>query len=174
MTELKQTQNAERGPILCVVGARPNFMKMAPLLRAFGRRKDLPRALLVHTGQHYDFSMKDQLFADLDLPTPDINLEVGSGSHAQQTAEVMKRFEPVVSENRPSCVIVVGDVNSTLACSLVASKLATPDEWASRTASTFPLPSTVNDTIAVPLWPAARASGGKRLWRDRCDATWLK
>lgn len=101
-------------------------MKMAPLLRAFGRRKDLPRALLVHTGQHYDFSMKDQLFADLDLPTPDINLEVGSGSHAQQTAEVMKRFEPVVTEHRPSCVIVVGDVNSTLACSLVASKLGTP------------------------------------------------
>ena len=85
------------GPVLCVVGARPNFMKMAPLLRAFGARADMPAPLLVHTGQHYDFSLNDRLFADLELPTPDVNLEVGSGSHAVQTAEVMKRFEPVVA-----------------------------------------------------------------------------
>lgn len=115
-----------KGPVLCVVGARPNFMKMAPLLRALRARADLPPPLLVHTGQHYDFSMKDQLFTDLELPDPDINLEVGSGSHAVQTAEVMKRFEPVVASQRPSCVVVVGDVNSTLACSLVAAKLHTP------------------------------------------------
>lgn len=110
------------GPILCIVGARPNFMKMAPLLRAFGERRDLPKSVLVHTGQHYDFSLSDRVFADLALPSPDINLEVGSGSHAAQTAEVMKRFEPIVDRLNPSCVVVVGDVNSTLACSLVASK----------------------------------------------------
>jgi UDP-N-acetylglucosamine 2-epimerase (non-hydrolysing) len=114
------------GPVLCVVGARPNYMKMAPLLRAFEARRDMPPALLVHTGQHYDFALNDKLFSDLDLPAPDINLEVGSASHAVQTAEVMKRFEPVVDAQQPSCVVVVGDVNSTLACSLVAAKKLVP------------------------------------------------
>ncbi|MCS6921500.1 MAG: UDP-N-acetyl glucosamine 2-epimerase, partial [Elioraea sp.] len=110
------------GPVLCVVGARPNYMKMAPLLRAFADEPSMPRAVLVHTGQHYDYALNDQLFRDLDLPSPDINLEVGSASHAVQTAEVMKRFEPVVDDLKPSAVLVVGDVNSTLACSLVAAK----------------------------------------------------
>ena len=112
------------GPVLCVVGARPNFMKMAPLLAAFARNATLPRAVLVHTGQHYDASMSDRLFADLRLPAPDLNLEVGSGTHAVQTAEIMRRFEPVLDQYRPSVVLVVGDVNSTLACSLVAAKRA--------------------------------------------------
>lgn len=110
------------GPLLCIVGARPNYMKMAPLLRAFAARASLPRAILVHTGQHYDPALNDQLFESLKLPAPDLNLEVGSGSHAVQTAEVMKRFEPVLDQFQPSAVIVVGDVNSTLACSLVAAK----------------------------------------------------
>jgi UDP-N-acetylglucosamine 2-epimerase (non-hydrolysing) len=114
------------GPALCVVGARPNYMKMAPLLRAFAAQADMPPALLVHTGQHYDFALNDKLFVDLELPAPDVNLEVGSASHAVQTAEVMKRFEPVVDAQRPSCVVVVGDVNSTLACSLVAAKKRVP------------------------------------------------
>ena len=114
------------GPITCVVGARPNYMKMAPLIRAFAKRRDLPGVVLVHTGQHYDIAMNERLFTDLELPAPDLNLEVGSGTHAVQTAEVMRRFEPVVDELKPSCVIVVGDVNSTLACSLVASKKRTP------------------------------------------------
>ena len=114
------------GPILCIVGARPNFMKMAPLMRAFGEHPALPRAVLVHTGQHYDVSMSDRLFQDLQLPAPDINLEVGSGTHAVQTAEVMRRFEPVLDRYQPSCVLVVGDVNSTLACSLVAVKRHIP------------------------------------------------
>ena len=114
------------GPVMCIVGARPNFMKMAPILRALaGHTPPLP-ALLVHTGQHYDASMSDKLFADLALPQPDINLEVGSGSHAVQTAEVMKRFEPALDEHKPSCVLVVGDVNSTLACTLVAVKKGIP------------------------------------------------
>ena len=114
------------GPLLCVVGARPNYMKMAPLVRAFSARSDLPTVLLVHTGQHYDTAMNERLFADLALPPPDINLEVGSGTHAVQTAEIMRRFEPVLDELTPSCVVVVGDVNSTLACSLVASKKGIP------------------------------------------------
>jgi UDP-N-acetylglucosamine 2-epimerase (non-hydrolysing) len=114
------------GPVMCVVGARPNFMKMAPILRALASHVPALPALLVHTGQHYDASMSDQLFADLRLPRPDINLEVGSGSHAVQTAEVMKRFEPALDQHRPSCVLVVGDVNSTLACTLVAVKKGIP------------------------------------------------
>ena len=114
------------GPVMCIVGARPNFMKMAPILRALaGHAPPIP-ALLVHTGQHYDASMSDKLFADLALPKPDINLEVGSGSHAVQTAEVMKRFEPALDAHKPACVLVVGDVNSTLACTLVAVKTAVP------------------------------------------------
>jgi UDP-N-acetylglucosamine 2-epimerase (non-hydrolysing) len=114
------------GVLLCVVGARPNYMKMAPLLRAFGVHPGLPPAVLVHTGQHYDPMMNDRLFEDLALPRPDVNLEVGSATHAVQTAEVMQRFEPVLDAHRPSCVVVVGDVNSTLACTLVAVKKSIP------------------------------------------------
>jgi UDP-N-acetylglucosamine 2-epimerase (non-hydrolysing) len=114
------------GPILCVVGARPNYMKIAPLLAAFARNAGLPRALLVHTGQHYDVELSDRLFSDLHLPPPDLNLEVGSASHAVQTAEIMRRFEPVIDRYRPCAVVVVGDVNSTLACSLVAVKKGVP------------------------------------------------
>ncbi len=115
-----------QGPVACIVGARPNYMKMAPLVRAFAARADLPPVVLVHTGQHYDVAMNERLFADLELPAPDLNLEVGSASHAVQTAEIMRRFEPVLDDLAPSCVIVVGDVNSTLACSLVAAKKRTP------------------------------------------------
>ena len=114
------------GAILCVVGARPNYMKMGPLLRAFAAQPGLPPPVLVHTGQHYDPMMNDRLFEDLGLPRPDLNLEVGSATHAVQTAEVMRRFEPVLDEYRPSCVVVVGDVNSTLACTLVAVKKGVP------------------------------------------------
>ena len=121
-----QVPKAALGPVMCVVGARPNFMKMAPILRALASHEPPMTALLVHTGQHYDASMSDQLFADLRLPRPDISLEVGSGSHAVQTAEVMKRFEPALDEHKPSCVLVVGDVNSTLACTLVAVKKGIP------------------------------------------------
>jgi UDP-N-acetylglucosamine 2-epimerase (non-hydrolysing) len=117
---------ADLGPVVCVVGARPNFMKMAPILRAFSAHQPALPTLLVHTGQHYDRDMNDRLFVDLRLPHPDINLEVGSATHAVQTAEVMRRFEPVVDAQRPSCVLVVGDVNSTLACTLVCAKKEVP------------------------------------------------
>lgn len=109
-------------PVLCVVGARPNYMKMAPILRAFDEHVPAIPWVLVHTGQHYDHAMNERLFSGLRLPTPHHNLEVGSGTHAVQTAEIMKRFEPLVDAIRPSCVLVVGDVNSTLACALVAVK----------------------------------------------------
>jgi UDP-N-acetylglucosamine 2-epimerase (non-hydrolysing) len=114
------------GSVLCIVGARPNYMKMAPLLRAFAAEPSMPPAVLVHTGQHYDPALNDRLFEDLELPAPDINLGVGSGSHAVQTAEVMKRIEPVIDQYAPSCVVVVGDVNSTIAVGLVAVKKGIP------------------------------------------------
>ncbi len=102
----------------------PNYMKVSPIIRAF-RDRNIP-SLLVHTGQHYDPEMNDRLFADLDLPRFDLNLEVGSATHAVQTAEIMRRFEPVLDEQQPSAVLVVGDVNSTIACSLVAVKKRIP------------------------------------------------
>jgi UDP-N-acetylglucosamine 2-epimerase (non-hydrolysing) len=122
----EQPVTPRKGPVMCVVGARPNFMKMAPILRALADHRPPIPALLVHTGQHYDQGMSHQLFDDLGLPRPDLNLEVGSGSHAVQTAEVMKRFEPALDAHQPSCVLVVGDVNSTLACTLVAVKKGVP------------------------------------------------
>ncbi|GAJ07543.1 unnamed protein product [marine sediment metagenome] len=110
--------------ILNVVGARPNFMKIAPLMAEYGRHGNI-HAILVHTGQHYDDIMSDLFFSELGIPKPDINLEVGSGSHAVQTAEIMKRFEPVLIDHKPDVVVVVGDVNSTIACGLVAVQLGT-------------------------------------------------
>jgi len=116
--------------ILVVVGARPNFMKAAPILKAI-REFNSAHAewaetidpVLVHTGQHYDAQMSDAFFADLEMPRPDVFLGAGSGSHAEQTAEIMKRFEPVLLGEKPDVLLVVGDVNSTLACALVACKL---------------------------------------------------
>jgi UDP-N-acetylglucosamine 2-epimerase (non-hydrolysing) len=111
--------------ILSVVGARPNFMKIAPIVRTIAARKDL-RHILVHTGQHYDEKMSTSFFRQLGIPRPHINLEVGSGSHATQTAEIMKRFEPICQSKKPDVILLVGDVNSTLACAIVAKKLWIP------------------------------------------------
>jgi UDP-N-acetylglucosamine 2-epimerase (non-hydrolysing) len=108
--------------ILHVVGARPNFMKAAPVLRALTAKSGV-RQSLVHTGQHYDRAMSDVFFQELGMPAPDCNLEVGSGTHAQQTAAVLSAFEPVVLERKPDLVLVYGDVNSTVAAALVCSKL---------------------------------------------------
>ena len=112
--------------LLLVAGARPNFMKVAPLLRALRRRPDLFDARLVHTGQHYDEAMSDVFFDELEIPPPDVHLGVGSGTHAAQTARIMETFEPVLARERPDWIVVVGDVNSTAACSLVASKMVPP------------------------------------------------
>jgi UDP-N-acetylglucosamine 2-epimerase (non-hydrolysing) len=113
-------------PVLCVVGARPNYMKMAPIIRALAAHGDAVPPVLVHTGQHYDPAMNESFFTALGMPRPAVNLEVGSASHAVQTAEIMKRFEPVVDEHEPAAVLVVGDVNSTIACALVAAKKGIP------------------------------------------------
>lgn len=105
-----------------IVGARPNFMKVAPVLNALRAHKHVVQTL-VHTGQHYDANMSDVFFEQLGIPAPDVNLAVGSGSHARQTAEIMMRLEPVVLEAKPDIVLVYGDVNSTAAAALVCSKL---------------------------------------------------
>lgn len=115
----------KRNKLICVAGARPNFMKVAPLLRLL-RASQSYETVLVHTGQHYDEGLSGHFFRDLELPSPDYYLGVGSGSHAQQTAEVMKRFEPVVKLEQPDAVVVVGDVNSTMAAAIVAVKLEVP------------------------------------------------
>ena len=114
--------HAAGAPVLCVVGARPNFMKIAPVIRAMKSAPHPIQVRLLHTGQHYDEQMNSQYFQSLGIPDPDINLEVGSASHAVQTAEIMRRFEPVLDKEQPAAVLVVGDVNSTLACALVAVK----------------------------------------------------
>jgi UDP-N-acetylglucosamine 2-epimerase (non-hydrolysing) len=108
--------------ILHVVGARPNLMKVAPVLSALKQYSKIKQSL-IHTGQHYDTNMSDVFFEQLAIPAPDVNLGVGSGSHARQTAEIMTRFEPVVVERKPDLVLVYGDVNSTVATALVCSKL---------------------------------------------------
>ena len=111
--------------ILHVVGARPNFMKAAPVLHALRRRPGV-RQTLVHTGQHYDRNLSDVFFSQLEIPVPDVNLGVGSGTHARQTADIMSGIEPVLVERKPDMVLVYGDVNSTLAAALVCSKLLIP------------------------------------------------
>ena len=123
---MTQSSLSEPYRILCVVGARPNFMKMAPIMAALSALEPKIEVKLVHTGQHYDVAMNHQYFEALGIPSPDINLEVGSGSHAIQTADVMRRFEPALDEVKPTAVLVVGDVNSTVACALVATKKGIP------------------------------------------------
>jgi UDP-N-acetylglucosamine 2-epimerase (non-hydrolysing) len=112
--------------ILHIAGARPNFMKVAPVMAALGMLGDHFEQLLLHTGQHYDYEMSQVFFEDLGLVEPDVYLNVGSGTHAVQTARIMLSFEPVLLEHRPDWVVVVGDVNSTLACALVCAKLGVP------------------------------------------------
>ena len=127
--------------LMLVAGARPNFMKIAAIidaLKAYNQSHAHPITYqLVHTGQHYDHQMSQSFFHDLGMPKPDVDLEVGSGSHAQQTAEIMRRIEPVLMKKQPHVVLVVGDVNSTIACALVASKLVYPQVAGKRS---FPRP----------------------------------
>lgn len=109
--------------IYLVAGARPNFMKIAPIVRALQAEKTLFSYQIIHTGQHYDREMSDVFFEELGIPQPDYHLECGGGSHAEQTAKIMVAFERICQQRKPDCVLVVGDVNSTLACSIVAKKL---------------------------------------------------
>lgn len=119
-------EKTERLRILAVAGARPNFMKIAPLMTEFARRSDQFEPILVHTGQHYDKAMSDSFFRDLGIPEPDVNLGVGSGSHAEQTAQVLVKIEKLLLEREPHALLVVGDVNSTIAATLAAVKLHIP------------------------------------------------
>lgn len=120
--------------ILCVAGARPNFMKVAPLLRAFAADARFD-AKLVHTGQHYDEKLSKVFFEELGMPRPDLELAVGSGTHAVQTAEIMKRFESVLEAQQPEAVLVVGDVNSTAACAITTAKFLRKEPFMTRTGS---------------------------------------
>ncbi len=150
-------------------------MKMAPILRAFATNVPALSTLLVHTGQHYDKDMSDKLFEDLRLPRPDINLDVGSASHAVQTAEVMRRFEPVIDTYGPSCVLVVGDVNSTLACALVAVKKDVPVVHVEAGLRSYDrrMPEEINrvltDQVADRLYTTER-SAESNLLREGIDA----
>lgn len=120
-------RNDQTIKLMSIAGARPNFMKLASIANAVKNHNNVSHSaikhIIVHTGQHYDQKMSESFFKDLGIPEPDINLGVGSGSHAEQTAEIMKRFEPVLLQEQPDVVLVVGDVNSTIACTLVASKI---------------------------------------------------
>lgn len=162
--------------IVCVVGARPNFMKMAPIMAALSKLKPKLTVHLVHTGQHYDAAMNHQYFAALGIPQPDVNLEVGSGTHAIQTAEVMRRFEPVLDEKQPSAVLVVGDVNSTLACALVAKKKGIPVIHVEAGLRSFDraMPEEINrvltDQMSDLLFTTER-SGRENLLREGIDDT---
>ncbi|MBF0283296.1 MAG: UDP-N-acetylglucosamine 2-epimerase (non-hydrolyzing) [Magnetococcales bacterium] len=160
--------------ILCVVGARPNFMKMAAILPAL-REAGLATAL-IHTGQHYDFAMNQSFFQQLALPLPDEDLGVGSGSHAVQTAEIMKRFEPVLTQRRPALTLVVGDVNSTLACALTSVKMGIPTAHVEAGLRSFDrsMPEEINrlltDQIAALLFTTERQAA-LHLAREGIDAT---
>ena len=128
MTSQSERPNSatERIRVLAVAGARPNFIKIAPLMHEFAKRPDRFEPILVHTGQHYDKAMSDSFFRDLGIPEPDVNLGVGSGTHGHQTAQVLMKIEDLLIEREPHVVLVVGDVNSTIAAALAAIKLDIP------------------------------------------------
>lgn len=161
--------------ILHVVGARPNFMKAAPVLRAFGAYSGV-RQTLIHTGQHYDAAMSDVFFQQLGMPEPDCNLGVGSGTHAQQTAAVMQAFEPELQQRRPDLVLVYGDVNSTIAAALVCSKLGVRvgHVEAGLRSGDRSMPEEVNrlltDQLADLLFTPS-ADGDRNLIREGIDAS---
>jgi UDP-N-acetylglucosamine 2-epimerase (non-hydrolysing) len=156
-----------------VAGARPNFMKVAPIMWEIARRPGVV-GRLVHTGQHYDEKMSKLFFEQLQIPKPDIDLEVGSGSHAVQTAEVMKRFEPVILEQKPDAVVVVGDVNSTIACALTAVKLGVPVAHVEAGLRSFDrtMPEEINRilTDAISRWLfVSEPSGVENLRKEGID-----
>lgn len=162
--------------VLSIVGARPNFMKVAPIHRAFERASDLFHHSIVHTGQHYDATMSDAFFQDLDMPHPEWFLGVGSGSHAQQTARIMTGFEEVCNEANPDYVIVVGDVNSTIACALVSVKLGirTAHVESGLRSGDRAMPEEINrlatDAIVDDLF-VTEASGRDNLLREGVNAS---
>src|SRR6184192_647728 len=159
--------------VLSVVGARPNFMKLAPVDRELVKRG--VEHVIVHTGQHYDRDMSDAFFEELWIPVPDYHLGVGSGSHARQTADVMQRLEPILVELRPDLLLVYGDVNSTLAAALVAAKLGVPVAHveAGLRSGDWTMPEEVNrvvtDRLADLLFTTSREAGAN-LSREGIEA----
>ncbi len=160
--------------VINICGARPNFMKVAPLMRAYQGYSSI-HPMIVHTGQHYDAKMSHLFFEELEIPRPDLNLGVGSGTHAQQTAEIMRRFEPVVLEHKPDMVLVVGDVNSTIACALVAAKIGVAVAHVEAGLRSFDrtMPEEINriltDAISDLLFVSER-SGLENLGREGVDS----
>src|SRR5256712_13870695 len=160
--------------IVTVAGARPNFVKVAPLLREMQQHPSLV-PILVHTGQHYDGALSDQLFTDLEIPPSGFNLGVCSGSHATQTAEVMRRLEPILETIKPHLVLVVGDVNSTLGAALTAAKLGVPVAHVEAGLRSFDrtMPEEINrlltDAISDLLF-VTEESGRQNLLREGVDA----
>jgi UDP-N-acetylglucosamine 2-epimerase (non-hydrolysing) len=161
--------------VLHVVGARPNFMKAAPTMHALARQSSVQQ-ILVHTGQHYDVNMSDVFFQQLEMPQPDVNLAVGSDTHARQTAEIMSRFEPVLLEQKPDLVLVYGDVNSTVAVALVCSKLGVRVGHVEAGLRSFDrtMPEEINrlltDQISDLLFTPS-ADGNENLAREGVDAS---
>jgi len=161
--------------VMNVVGARPNFMKIAPVVDQMKKTPGL-QGVLVHTGQHYDDAMSDVFFRDLGIPVPDVHLGVGSGSHAEQTARVMVEFEKVCLEVKPDLVLVVGDVNSTMACSIVAAKLLVPVAHVEAGLRSFDrtMPEEINrlvtDALASLLFTTSR-DADENLKREGVDAS---
>lgn len=160
--------------ILAVAGARPNFMKIAPLLRELRTREGV-EAFLVHTGQHYDAAMSESFFEELGIAPPDANLGVGSGSHAAMTAEVLRRIEPILEEQRPDALLVVGDVNSTIAASLAAVKLGVPVAHVEAGLRSFDrgMPEEINRVLtdAISQWLfVTEPSGEENLRREGVQA----
>src|SRR5258708_4328958 len=160
--------------VLHVVGARPNFMKAAPVLRALSAQG--VRQSLVHTGQHYDAAMSDIFFSQLEMPAPDFNLGVGSGTHAQQTAAAMQAFEPVVVETKPNLVLGYGDVNSTVAATLVCAKLGVRvgHVEAGLRSRDRSMPEEINRLITDQIWDllfTPSADGDENLVREGVDAS---
>jgi UDP-N-acetylglucosamine 2-epimerase (non-hydrolysing) len=147
--------------IVNIVGARPNFMKIAPIMEAMSKHETI-EPLLVHTGQHYDEGMSDVFFRDLGIPVPDVHLGVGSASHAEQTARVMVEFEKVCITHKPDLIVVVGDVNSTMACAIVAAKLLIPSAHVEAGLRSFDrtMPEEINrvltDAVADLLFTTSR------------------
>src|SRR5216117_429415 len=159
--------------VLNVVGARPNFMKIAPIVEQMKETPDL-NGVLVHTGQHYDEGMSDVFFRELGIPVPDVHLGVGSGSHAEQTARIMVEFEKVCLKEKPGLVLVVGDVNSTMACTIVAAKLLIPVAHVEAGLRSFDrrMPEEVNrlvtDALADVLFTTSR-DADENLKREGAD-----
>lgn len=159
--------------VISVVGARPNFMKVAPIHRAFARYSDSVEHHIVHTGQHYDAAMSDAFFRDLEMPEPSVFLGVGSGSHAVQTAKIMVEFEKVCLDMRPDLVIVVGDVNSTIGCTLTAAKLgiATAHVEAGLRSFDRTMPEEINRIATDSIcdwWFTTESSGTQHLLAAGC------